>query len=69
MPEESLINTDGNNYIGDKNKYNEIKNGLSPNLRIESFKGDALYDIMTYEYPRKEAFKIIDDYKNGVKEH
>jgi hypothetical protein len=48
-----------------RKKYNSIKKGLKQNQEIEPFKesDSDYYIITTYEYPQKEALKIIEEYK------
>ncbi len=47
-------------------QYNEIRQRLKSNQEIEPFKKawETDYVITTYEYPRKEAMKIIEEYKS-----
>jgi len=51
-----------------KDEYISKKNILRPNQEIEQWNGSSgYYKITTYDSPRKEALKIIDDYKNHLK--
>ena len=75
LPEQKIIET--SEYISSgsmsystedilicRKVYNAVKKGLKHNQEIEPFKetnGDD-YRITTYEYPRKDALKIINDY-------
>jgi hypothetical protein len=51
-----------------RKKYNAIKKGLKSNQEIEPFKESSsdYYKITTYEYPQKEALKIIEEYKKEI---
>ncbi|WP_395050303.1 hypothetical protein [Flavobacterium sp.] len=74
LPEQKIIETserissgfsgnDPEDILICRNKYNSTKKGLKSNQRIEPFKetsGDD-YKISTYEYPRNQALKIIND--------
>jgi|GEM_PF-2037009 len=48
-----------------RRKYNAIKKALKSNEEIEAFKETEYYDytITTYEYPREQAMKILEEYK------
>ena len=52
-----------------RKKYNAIKSGLKSNQEIEPFKESHsdYYIITTYDYPRKEALKIIEEFKALLK--
>lgn len=46
-----------------QNNYQKIKVHLESNQEIESYRGCGFnYKILTWEYPRAEASKIIDEY-------
>jgi len=54
--------TDPDSYC--KINYQRIKANLKLNEEIESFRGcDFNYKITTWEFPRMEALKIIEDFK------
>lgn len=75
LPEQKIIETterissgfsgnDPEDILICRNKYDSTKKGLKSNQRIEPFKetsGDD-YKISTYEYPRNQALKTINDY-------
>lgn len=68
-----IYNSDGSNEKEEtascRKKYNAIKTGLKQNQVIEPFKESHsdYYKITTYEYPRKEAKKILEECKNVKK--
>ena len=69
IPDKMIISSlEKNLQDRDEKLYYSIKNQFKENQEFyEPWQGyvPSYYHIVTYEYPRKEALKIIEDYKKG----